>query len=333
MWGNVQGWIIAGVLLILMVISGWTLQQINAPTSPTRFGLDPQNLSVLELSVSPKSVVPMPDSGDAGDLYLQAIEKVRADRSTYERFIERGRLSDARNLQAVAYILQAAPIGSMRLLTRNPEKNIGYFEMFTPEDLADIRLAGKTVERIGLLQQADGQIESAKQFLQASFALGAKLFQERLIFMEAFEGLGLMNGSAEILRVIARQEKNTDEMTKWDNFLESTRTLYEQRMKPMWSVISSVGGTPASNRKMAEQAGDVFHFTTEAQQERMWRIESTLKLGRFRFHVGGKEYGRLADQTYALARLKMLSQDSDRYVSQAARAAMELTSADYHRIK
>ncbi|GIW77792.1 MAG: hypothetical protein KatS3mg104_2855 [Phycisphaerae bacterium] len=333
MWGNLQGWIVAGVLLILMGISGWTLQQINAPTPPTRFGLDPKNLSVLELSVSPGSIVRMQAPGDAGELYLQAIREVRSDRVAYERFVERGQLSDARNLKAVAYILEAAPIASMSLLTRNPEKNIGYFKMFTPEDLADIKLAGKTVERIGLLQQVNGRTEQAKESLQASFALGAKMFKERLIFMEAFEGLGLMNGAAEILRVIAQQEKNINQVATLESFLESTRTLYEQRMKPMWSIISSVGGTPASNRKMSEHAGDIFHFTTQAQQERMWRVESILKLGRFRFHVGGQGYGRLADQTQASARLKVLVNDPDRYVSQAARSAMDLTSEDYHRIQ
>lgn len=333
MWGNLQGWIIAAVLFFLMVLSAWTLQQVNAPTPPTRFGLDPQNLSVLELSVSPRSIVPMEAPGDAGDLYLQAIREVRTDRSAYERFIERGRLSEARNLKAVAYILQAAPIGSMRLLTRDPPKNIGYFENFTPDDLSDIRLLGKTVERIGLLQQADGRIEEAKKSLEASFSLGAKLFQERLIFMEAFEGLGLMNGSAEVLRLMAGQEKDASRVDLLERFLQSTRTLYEQRMKPMWTIISSVGGTPASNRKMAEHAGDIFHFTTQAQQERMWRVESTLKLGRFRFHVGGKDYGRLADQLQAETRLKILENDPDRYVSQAARAAMSLTQSEYHRIK
>jgi hypothetical protein len=68
-------------------------------------------------------------------------------------------------------------------------------------------------------------------------------------------------------------------------------------------------------------------------QERMWRIESTLKLGRFKFHVGGQQHGRLADQTLAPTRLAALQNDPDPYVAAAARAAANLTQAEYNLIK
>ena len=151
--------------------------------------------------------------------------------------------------------------------------------------------------------------------------------------MEAYEGLVLMNGSAEMMKIIAKQQGDDQRVAQLDEFLTATKSLYEDRMKGMWAVINAVGGTPDSNKKMASHVGDIYHFTTAAQQERMWRVESTLKLGRFKFHVGGQEYGRLADQTLAPTRLSELEKDPDPYVAAAARAATNLTQPQYNLIK
>lgn len=333
MWGNIQGWIIAGVLFVLICVSMFFVAGMNAPTSPTKFGLDPKNLAPLELSVKPNTIVPMSAPGDAGELYRKAVEDVKANPKKYEDFINRGKLADGRGLPAVRYVIEAAPIASMKLLTQKPEQNLGYFEMFTPDDLAAIKLAGKATERVGLLQNADNRKKEAIQTFEASFALGAKLFNERLVFMEVFEGLGLMNGAAEMMKILAKQEGDEKRVAQLDEFLMATRSLYEDRIKGMWAVINAVGGTPESNKRMAQHIGDIYHFTTPAQQERMWRIESTLKLGRFKFHVGGQQYGRLADQTLAPSRLAELVNDPDPYVAAAARAATNLTQAQYSQIK
>jgi hypothetical protein len=333
MWGNLQGWIVAGVLFVIICFSAFAVKGMNEPTPPTKFGLDARNLAPLEISPKPATIVAMDAPGDAGELYRKAIEEVKANRKQYEQFLERGKLADARSLAAVKYVVEAAPMASMKLLTARPEQNLGYFEMATPEDLAAIKLAGKAVERVGLLQNADNRKKEAVQSFEASFALCAKLFNERLVFMQAFEGLGLMNAAAEMMKIIAKQQGDEKRVAELDEFLLATRTLYEERMKPMWMVISAVGGTPQSNRKMAEHTGDVYHFTSEAQQERLWRVESTLKLGRFKFHVGGQDYGRLADQTLAPTRLAALQNDPDPYVATAARAAADLTQAQYNLIK
>jgi hypothetical protein len=68
--------------------------------------------------------------------------------------------------------------------------------------------------------------------------------------------------------------------------------------------------------------GDVFYLAQHAQ-ERMWRVEAILALGRMKYFVG--EGGRRGDQRGATRHLKQHALDKDPVIRAAAKAALELT--------
>ncbi len=327
MWGNRNGWIIAGILFLLIMWGAWQAFGINYVTSPTAFGKNPARLAKMDLEVNPATIVATPDSTDAGPIYRRAIDDVKANLSKYQRFVESGKLADAKSLSAIDLVLEATPMNRMTLLMQKPEANIGYFRDAAPEDLLAIELAGKAVERVGLMHVADKKLKEANKYFEASFALGAKMYAERVIFMQAFKGIGLMNGAAEMMRSTAEMDKDEARVKKLESFLASTKKT-TGLMIEMWKVINSV-----DNPTIARHAGDIYLFTQADQmQERLWRVESTLKVGRFKYNVGGAE-GRFADQMGAPIRLAELEKDPDPAVATAARAASALTVQDFRSIK
>jgi hypothetical protein len=327
MWGNRNGWIIASVLFLLIAWGAWQAFGINYVTSPTAFGKNPVRLAKMDLEVNPATIVATPDSTDAGPIYRRAIDDVKANRSKYERFVESGKLADAKSLSAIDLVLQATPMNRMTLLMQKPEENIGYFRDAAPEDLLAIELIGKAVESVGMLHWVDKNYSEAGKYFEASFALGAKMYAERVIFMEAYKGIGLMNGAATMLKAIAAIDNDEARVKKLDAFLASTKKTTDL-MADMWKVIYAV-----DEPTIARHAGDIYLFTQADQmQERLWRVESTLKVGRFKYNVGGAD-GRFADQMGAPIRLAELEKDPDPAVATAARAASALTVQDFRSIK
>ncbi len=332
MWGNLAGWIIAGVLFICISAGAYVVHvKVNQRSEPTKFGLDEKNLAPLDLAVKPTSIVSMSASGDAGEAYRRAIDDVLRSTKKYETFIDSGTIAEGASLPAVKAVLEAAPMAQASILMRNPSGNIGYFDYAASPELVALDLAGRSVERIGLLHNAAGNKKEALRHFEASFALGAKMFNERVIFMEAFKGIGLMNGAAEMMRIMARQENDEARIAELEAFLTGTKDVTAQ-LDRMWKVVNAVGGTPQADRLVARHAGDIFHFASPAMKERMWRVEATLKLGRFKYNVGGPE-GRLADHTAAVFTLDELETDSDPAVKAAAQVAKNLTLQDFRLIK
>src|SRR5438046_8880420 len=74
MWGNALGWTISGILLVLLALGVGMINRASEISPPTEFGKDPSHLEVLEFTgVSPRAVVTMTETGDAGPMYRQAI--------------------------------------------------------------------------------------------------------------------------------------------------------------------------------------------------------------------------------------------------------------------
>lgn len=324
MWGNTIGWIIAAVLGML-IMGGALLFGIsfNQLTPTTKFGTDPKNLAELSMEPKPSNLVAMPTAGDAGPLLMQAIGEVKANESKYTAFIASGKAADAAKLPAVKAALDAAPMSQMKLLSAKPATDIDYFPLSAHPDLATLGTIAQCLERAGMLYTADKKYKEAKKYHEAQFALGAKMFAERAMFMEALQGLGHMRGAAVGLKSIATAEKDDARAKQIEAFLAASDAFYKERMEPMWKVIGSVDGNV-----IARHTGDIYHFTDSANmKERMWRVESVLKLGRFKFSVGTD--GHAADQSYVPMRLAELEKDADPLVAEAAKKANALTLAEY----
>src|SRR5437867_2597539 len=85
MWGNALGWTISGILLVLLAFGVAMINRASEISPPTEFGKDPAHLEVLEFTgVSPRAVVTMTETGDAGSIYRQAIADYQTHTDLYE---------------------------------------------------------------------------------------------------------------------------------------------------------------------------------------------------------------------------------------------------------
>ena len=126
------------------------------------------------------------------------------------------------------------------------------------------------------------------------------------------------------LRSVAAKQGDADLQAEVDAFEVARKTLYDQRIAPVWRAISSID--PAVRNKYA---GDVFAFAGGANgggaAEKMWRVESLLKLGRLRYSAA-----RLGDKGGAERVLKAVASGaSDPAVKLAAEKGRDLTLRDF----
>lgn len=324
MFGNLQGWIIAGVVFVLIVFGVWQAAGVNAITPPTKLARNPKMTSPLTIEVAPSTIVPMDTPGDATQQYRLAIQDIRQNPAKYDSALRSTaapatRLQTLADLPAVKAALEAAPIASATLLGANLDENVGYTSHEAP-DLKALITLGTCLETSGLFaQEKDPKL--GRRYFEAQFALGAKMFNERVGYWEAYFGIGQMRGGVEGLKMIAQKEKNAAEIEKLESFSSASAELLRERMEPMWKIISSV-----KKETINTHAGDIFVFTdSSTQKERIWRVESILKLGRHKYNVG-----RMADQTIVPFRLADLKNDPDPAVKAAVAKADALTKFEHH---
>lgn len=321
MFGNRLGWVIAAVLALAMGLSAWQISRVNDLTGLTPLGESADTYEPLKLPMEPVTIVTMDRPGDAGRVYRSVIEDVLRRPERYQAFIDGGQPDDWKSLPLLEKMVDVTPIVGGDILLTHAEANVGY----TPEsdELKAILLAGHCMSRMALLTMASDPIR-ANAIFRAEFALGAKLFAERISFYEAFDGIGLMQETIDGLRVIAVKNDNKALVAALEQFNKQTNAWIDAKLTPMWKVISAV-----DDRVIAEHAGDIYAFTGPAMHERLWRIESILKLGRHRVNVN-----RLADQAAIPARLRELkATETDPAILAAVDKAEHLTLDEYRSIR
>jgi hypothetical protein len=264
----------------------------------------------------------MTDPKDAGELYLRAIDHYRDNRDLYHRAAtSKGSDSmDLAGLAAVDLLLEGAKCRAMTLLAANPQRYVDYRSYRQPLQALD-DLGGLLI-RLGLLELRENHLQRAGQYFQAAFSLGAKLYEERLVYEEFLAGMALMGSSALALADLSERQGDNAAAAQLHEFDSERLRFNKHRIEPVWRIISSI-----DPKVIASHAGDVSAFASPATAERMWRVEAVLKLGRQRFHAG-----RAADQQQAVKELQRYTQDPDPAVRAAAKAALALTIEEYRRL-
>jgi len=323
MWGNRLGWVISLVIVLAYgFVMGWLLRGAGTVSPPTEFARAEGRGARLHLPAGAQAGMPaMSDACDAAALYREAIALYRADRATYDAFAETGRpgTPEAAELAAVDRLVAAAGCAGMKVFADRPADVVRYGP---PDDLHALRRLGDIAAvRLGLNYKRVNNAREATRYLQAAFALGAKLFEERLTYAEAELGLELMSKSAPALLDLAEQAQDAARLAELRQFEDFRKRLVTEDVQPMVGVLRSVDAAV-----VGRHAGDVFYFADHAP-ERMWRVEAIFALGRMRYFVGTD--GRLGDQRGATERLQAYLNDADPIVRLAARAALDLTLEQY----
>jgi hypothetical protein len=320
MWGSPLGWTISLVLLAIMVLGLWWIEQAGAISAPTDLARNSENLRTLSLPVSPRTVVSMDKPQDAGPIYRRALGAVEEDEALYRRLFDSPRLYRGERLKAIDLLIEATLCADMSLFADRPERIINYEN--DPRELQTLEALGRLCNQIGL---RDKEPMNALRYYEAAFSLGAKLFDERLAAPEMMAGMTLMGESAQGIMQAAAGIADDRRITAAREFEAARRRYYSERIEPLLRVLRSI-----DPQIVGRHGGDVYHIAQHAE-ERLWRIEATLALGRMRYFAG--QGGSAGDQRGVLRMLESLQKDPDPMVRTAAAAAIELTPQQYRMLR
>jgi hypothetical protein len=291
MWGNLQGWIISAVMVLAAGGMLWVIalpQQESAFTNQVPLAFKP-----VALPDPPAMVIPPgTDPCDAGDLYAEAITAYLANSKQYQ---DAARV-DASQLPALQLLIKAANCSQMHLFDKNPTQVINYDG--TKPWVDALMALGQSVNDAGL-RLRDDKPEEARKYYEAGFALGEKMFEERVAWPEMNKGLSIMSLSVGSLTRLADNAHNTSRVDVLQKFLEDLDTYHTTLQEKVDSPL----GNPVESYS-APFAGDIFAAAKNPAVDRVWRVEAILHLGHYRWMVADDRKG---DQTWAVKELHALS--------------------------
>lgn len=297
MWGNRLGWALSAALVAVVGALILLIQMATAISPPTELTRNAENLRAIQLPIDPESIVPASRPSNAGILYRRVIDAVHQDLDAFltpTKAEGRERIKPAMDL-----LIEAAGCGSMSLFADRPQELIRYDHPGNRREALEALLqAGRAAVQIGLAYRIEHKADEARRHLEAAFALGEKLFRERLVFDEAQAGYELMISASLALAKLEEESGNGARAAQIQSFADQTRSYFDQRVRPIWEAVSSID--PAVSQ---QHAGDVFVLAVRSE-ERMWRVEAAMKLGLLR-----RMSSRAGDQRGAGRVLKEIAED------------------------
>jgi hypothetical protein len=319
MFGNRLGWgISAGIaigmigLMVLLQYSG------TAPSdeTPTFKAHEAEYFAPIALSPSPDTIVPATEDCDAAATYQEATDAYEQWRQLNSNNLDQ--------LSAIDKITEATYCKKLTIFTKDPAKVINFEREKTPIETLR-RIGDAACKRAGVLLKAK-DLQGARKYAEAAFALGARMYGERVVYEEFEAGLGLMGEAATVLTVIANQPGDDARAKELKAFAQAT-AKFSGNGSPVFDlrrITKTQDGDISATR-----AGDVFALARSAR-ERMWRVEACLQLARTHRYVG--DNGRGADQRYAQMILRRLADtDPDPIVRLAATRARDITDEEYQK--
>ena len=315
MVGNLTGWILSTVIAVGGGYGLWTLSQPPRVSAPS--GAFPHLLTKVALPTDPKSVAPLPMTGDcdAGDKYRVAIDEFLANRSQYDKWHGNANAAAAAKPRAVELLVEASHCGRMDLFRRAPAEVVNYDPEPAPLDAIE-RLGQMATQRGMLLRKT--QPDEARRYLAAAFTLGYHLYNERLAWREFTAGVNLMVNASKYLREI---ESDAGRARALELFADAADKYKLEQLK-LYGVLSTTDGTT-----LARHGGDAFALA-RASPDPMWRTTAILALGRMKYNTPNR-----GDQLAAPRELQGWTSDPDPAARAAAVAASNLTIEQYRMLR
>lgn len=317
MFGNRIGWGISLGMVVVFAALMWLFVELGRLSPPTRFSQDAVLNQPIALPVSPDTIYQANQPGDAGPIYRRAIDVYNANRSQYEELARDPKPNLNARIPAIDALLEAAPLREMQLFERSPGDALAY-TMRETADLQTLVKIGELANRLALFHASGGNKQRATQLFEAAFALGDKLFKERVSYAELSAGMGLMAAAAEGMQ---RHVATEDQKPRLAAFLDGYRT-HRTVLQDIQKRINSI-----DSRISYRHVGDVYYIIRTPSIDRMWRAEALMKAGRYRFDAG-----RAADQRGALRVIQPYLDDPDPVLRHAATKATDLTLVEYRRL-
>jgi hypothetical protein len=320
MFGNLIGWIISAVLVVLAVLAGNVILSVAQPTAAS--GSIESKASQLTLDDQAKAVLPPMDNlkDDVNDLYRQASANYEQNKPQYET------LQKARDLKEVDYasltgldaLVKASSCPSMDLFKAHPEEIVGFSSSVTVLD--NLEEVAKAAEQLVVLAHGDKQYDLARKYAVAVQVLGYHLYHERAAYDELSTGESLL-GAADTLLISLDEDQNlNDQRSAVMSFEAARKDEYANKIEPVVHVLRALGP-----QNLRDYAGDFYVMAADPAVDRVWRVEAIRRIGRLHFDAENK-----ADQIKSRKFLARQAVDTsqDPVILAAAKAALNMTAGD-----
>jgi hypothetical protein len=311
MLGNLRGWIISAVIAFCFGVIIFKFGRPGTVSEST--GQLVKMTAATRLPIDPKPLVAEgTEECNAGDLYRQAMDDYKANADHYEKVL---RIpgpqfrEPAQQLKGVQAVLQAAKCSKMDLYAGRP-KEVANYERTRP-GLDAIQKVGQIMNRLAA-SLAKEDPKRAKEYAEALFLLGRRLYEERVVFLEYTVGVDLMANAANTMA----KQTHADDKARAEvmaEFVKNVQSYTGDNLTELWTKISQIEETG----KPLPVPGDIFDVATNPNVDPMWRTEAALKLGRMRW-MGSVT---AADQKGANRTLRQLADDPSAPLSVRAAAA------------
>ncbi len=331
--GRLRGWIISAVIAVglgALLVIAILPQSITAPTGTLTLAMQP-----AVIPDDPANIVPAPSKDcDAGDNYRAAIDEYQSHEQHYETWADAPKILEARDAHppAVQSLVDGKDCGKMTLFALNLTDVMTYDDRVK---LQALNAVGTLCNRIALVYAAESSTASdnhddakarasgdeALSRATAAFNLGRHMYEERIVFEEWSDGISLMSDAAYALAKIEKDKSKIEVMTKFRDGINEYR---RGKVTRLWEIVSGIGQADT-----VKYAGDIFDIA-QRSPERMWRVETILKLGRLKYTAATR--GDLFGSRKVVAKMAA-DTSADPAVRAAADAANSLTVEQFRMIK
>ena len=345
MFGNRIGWGISAAILMFVSFLLYALHKRGTePQDPTLVGKNAARWTLNPPVDGRKVAVWMTEEGDASALYQQLITHYDANRSAYEKFVNRtaeppeGKSTSqlveadlkAMLLQRLKWeeyktvnegldlLVKAGKMKGGGVFGKSLDAIITYerdLEGKYPEPLWKLmRVANDTAWLVARVEDGAGHKDRYKDLLQGIFSLGTQMCDERLLFTEWRAGRTLQ-GVSRYLGQFETDQARKDMVAQFDG---QWMTFAREHVEPVQKAIFLT---------MRPHTGDMAALASNATDP-AWRIEGILALGRCKFT--GESMG---DRVGAKRILAQLASDSDPRIARAATTARDLPVEEFHKLR
>jgi hypothetical protein len=313
MFGNRLGW---SVSLVIVMVTGYILYALGKAAGvspPTEFGRNAASYTIA-LPIDPMSMTYwMTDAGDSGPLYQEAVTDYRNNQKAYD---EIGSHRDAQRIKTgMDLLVQAGRRNVGGVFAGNPAHVINYESERT--NLEAVKSLARAAAAVAKFSADAGKLDEARVLYEAIFALGAKLYQERLSYWE-------LDVASEPLELGARGLAKLDEDAGEHSRANKYRNFSQQRVE---YIQANVVGVRNGIWALEPHVGDMIEIV-ERGGDPMWRVDAVLALGRCKFSAG-----KFGDQQGAIKKLQELSDGGEPRIRLAAQAALDLKVEQFRRLR
>ncbi|MGE5608810.1 MAG: hypothetical protein ACM359_06130, partial [Bacillota bacterium] len=260
----------------------------------------------------------MSEGHEVGGIYQQAITLYEQNREVLDRYdrIVKLESAEAEPWGRIMELLGEAARSSRRGVFEGAMGLVINYDVERP-GLEAARTLGRAAIRLALLANVEGRKEAARRYAEAAFALGAKLYEERLTYAEFDVAQDLLGSAAPMLAKLATEAGEAEYAELITDFNRQRIEYWKARIQPVQQVVQVMEANAGDLLALAEKGGDA-----------MWRVEAVLALGRCKYAAE-----RGADQRAAKQMLDKLSGSGEPRIRLAAEAGRELTIVQYRKLR